>query len=263
LARSTADLELLLAVMAAPDGLEGKGWRIDLPPPRFESLVRCRVGVLRLPAWIPVERSILDAQQAVADGLARCGARVHEVDLTGHFGDLTGYYKHFLTHMQCILGGAMPPGARAKAAAKMRAFEDPFLVAVADGLEGSAALLMEMLDLSERYKQQWEAVFQDIDVLLSPVCSVNAFPHDDTFFYDRTLVVDGERHPYYRLSSIPSLASLAGLPATVFPTGRFAASGAPVGLQAMGAYLEDRTTLRFAGLVEAEIAGFVPPPGFD
>ena len=263
LARSAQDLELLIGVLAGPDGLEGKGWRMDLPPPRIESLAGCRVGVLRLPAWIPVERSITDAQQALADTLSNRGAIVRGVDLAPQFGDLTNYYRHYLTQLQCILGGATPPGARARAAAKMRTYDDPFLAAVADGLEGSAALMLEMLDAGERYKAKWEVVFRDIDVLLSPVCSVNAFPHDDSFFYDRTLLIDGASHPYYRLSSIPALASLPGLPATVFPTGRFAESGAPIGLQAMGAYLEDRTTLSFARLVEAETGGFEPPPGFD
>jgi amidase len=31
----------------------------------------------------------------------------------------------------------------------------------------------------------------------------------------------------------------------------------------MGAYLEDLTTLRFAQLMEQELGGFTPPPGFD
>ena len=213
--------------------------------------------ILQLPAWIPVEQAILDAQQVLGDVLAQSGAAVHPVDLSQHFGDLSDYYRHYLTHLQCVLGGAMPPGARAKAAAKMRTYDDPFLGAVADGLEAHASLMLEMLQASLRHRAAWETVFADVDVLLSPVCNVNAFPHDDAFFYDRQLLIDGAAHPYYRLSAIPALASLAGLPATVFPTGRFASTGAPIGLQAMGRYLDDRTVLRFARLVEAQIGGFV------
>jgi len=37
--------------------------------------------------------------------------------------------------------------------------------------------------------------------------------------------------------------------------------GLPVGLQIIGAEGEDRTTIEFAGLLVAEIGGFVPPPG--
>ncbi len=263
LTRSADDLELLMSVLAGANGLEAKAWRLELPAPRFDSLDRCRVGMLVLPDWIVVEQSIVEARQELADALARRGAAVRDVDVTAHFGDLTLYYRQYLTTLQCILGGATPPHARAKAAAKMRTYDDPFLTAVAEGLEGSAALLIEMLEAGQRHRRQWEAVFRDVDVLLSPVCNVNAFPHDDSFFYDRTLAIDGARHPYYRLSAIPSLASLAGLPVTVFPTGRRAATGAPIGLQVMGAFLEDRTTIRFAQLVEQAFGGFVPPPGFE
>jgi amidase len=263
LTRSAEDLDLLLGVLAGANGPDAKAWRLELPPPRFDSLERCRVGLLRLPAWIAVEQSILDARQELADGLGRRGAGVVDVDLSGTFGDLAQYYRHYLTSLQCVLGGATPPHARAKAAAKMRTYDDPFLGAVAEGLEGSAALLIEMLEAGRRYRGQWETVFRDIDVLLSPVCNVNAFPHDDAFFYDRVLTIDGAPYPYYRLSAIPSLASLAGLPVTVFPTGRRAASGAPIGLQVMGAFLEDRTTIQFARLLEAQFGGFVPPPGFE
>ena len=263
LARSAADLELLVGVMAGADGLERKGWRLELPAARFERLAGCRVGVLTVPDWIPIESSILDAQQHLCAALTNGGASVRSVDLSPHFGDLTDYYKDFLTQMQCILGSALPAATRVKAAAKMRGYQDAFLDAIANGLEGGAGLLLTLLETSERYKAQWERVFHDIDVLLSPTCSTSAFPHDDGYFYDRTLAINGVRTPYYRLSSLPSLASMAGLPATVFPTGSFAPTGVPIGMQVMGAYLEDRSTLRFARLIEAEIGGFTPPPGYD
>ena len=55
------------------------------------------------------------------------------------------------------------------------------------------------------------------------------------------------------------MATLTGLPATVAPIGR-SDSGLPIGLQMIGGYLEDRTTIAFAGLIEREFGGFVPPP---
>ena len=39
-------------------------------------------------------------------------------------------------------------------------------------------------------------------------------------------------------------------------------AGLPVGLQIVGPYLEDRTTLAFAALLEPELPSFTPPPGF-
>ena len=57
----------------------------------------------------------------------------------------------------------------------------------------------------------------------------------------------------------PSIATLAGRPATAIPLGRTRA-GLPIGVQVIGPYLRDRTPLRFAALLEREIGGFVPPP---
>ena len=59
-----------------------------------------------------------------------------------------------------------------------------------------------------------------------------------------------------------SVATLAGQPATAFPAG-LTRGGLPIGLQAIGPYLEDRTPIRFAGLVGAELGGFTRPCGFD
>jgi amidase len=58
----------------------------------------------------------------------------------------------------------------------------------------------------------------------------------------------------------PMWAIFAGQPATAFPAG-LSSERLPVGLQAIGPYLEDRTTLRFAQLLEREWHRFEPPPG--
>jgi amidase len=263
LARSAVDLETLLDVLCGPEGLEAKGWRLELPCARFERLRDCRLGVLRLPPWIRVEQSILEVQQWLVEQLSAMGTPVQEVDITSAFGDYSESYRHYLVLLQCLIGSELSANARQKAAAKLRAYQDSFLDAVADGLVAGAGAMLGMLESAELHKRRWESVFEDIDVLLSPVCNSNAFPHDDAFFYDRTLSVDGHAIPYYQLSALPSIASFAGLPATAFPTGRYNAAGVPIGLQVMGAYLEDRSTLRFACLIEKEIAGFTSPPGLD
>jgi amidase len=44
----------------------------------------------------------------------------------------------------------------------------------------------------------------------------------------------------------------------VAPIGR-SESGLPIGVQIIGGYMEDQTTIAFAGLIEREFGGFVPP----
>ena len=78
-----------------------------------------------------------------------------------------------------------------------------------------------------------------------------------------TLVdIDGVQHPYEDQLVYPGLATLSGQPATAFPVG-LSKEGVPVGLQAIGPYLEDLTPIRFAGLAAQEMGGYSRPPGFD
>jgi Asp-tRNA(Asn)/Glu-tRNA(Gln) amidotransferase A subunit family amidase len=53
--------------------------------------------------------------------------------------------------------------------------------------------------------------------------------------------------------------TLTGLLETAAPNGR-TETGLPIGVQIIGGFLEDRTTIAFAGLIERECGGFTPPP---
>ena len=55
------------------------------------------------------------------------------------------------------------------------------------------------------------------------------------------------------------LDQTAGEPATALPV-RVSRSGLPRGAQVIGGWMQDLTTLHFAGLLEREFGGFVPPP---
>jgi amidase len=55
------------------------------------------------------------------------------------------------------------------------------------------------------------------------------------------------------------LATLNGFAATTVPIGH-SAERLPIGMQIVAGYLDDRTTLAFAGLVEREFGGFTAPP---
>jgi len=50
--------------------------------------------------------------------------------------------------------------------------------------------------------------------------------------------------------------------ATAFPVGR-SREGLPIGLQAIGPYLEDRTPIEFAAQLAREIGGFTRPDGYE
>jgi len=98
-------------------------------------------------------------------------------------------------------------------------------------------------------------------VLVGPTTLDVAFPHQVGSFETRTLLGDDERVPYYSNIIYPMWAIFAGQPATAFPAG-LSRQGLPLGLQAIGPYLEDRTPLRFAQLLEREWQAFQRPPGY-
>jgi amidase len=95
-----------------------------------------------------------------------------------------------------------------------------------------------------------------------PVDPVPPIPHDHTEpFQARTITVDGAPRPYLDLLSWIALATMAWLPATVVPVGR-TAGGLPVGVQIVGPWLEDRTTLALGRQILALTGGFLAPPGY-
>ncbi len=109
----------------------------------------------------------------------------------------------------------------------------------------------------------WRDLFREWDVVLTPVMPTPAFPHDHSAERRaRRIHIDGADYPYDDQVVWASLATLTGLPAAAAPIER-SDSGLPIGVQIIGPYLEDRTPIAFAGLIEREFGGFMPPPGLE
>jgi amidase len=75
-------------------------------------------------------------------------------------------------------------------------------------------------------------------------------------------VVNGEKHRYFEaLSAWAGLIGMVYLPSTSAPVGR-TAGGLPVGIQVVGPYLEDRSTIDFARRLAEVVGGYQRPPGY-
>jgi amidase len=113
-------------------------------------------------------------------------------------------------------------------------------------------------------QQKWQELFREFDAVIYPAAAVPAFQHDHSEPFDaRQLDIDGKLHPYADACFIwADPASTCGLPATAVPIER-TPTGLPIGVQIIGPYLEDRTTIALAGLIEREFGGFVPPPALS
>lgn len=260
LARSAPDLELAFDAVAGPDVDEGVGWQLAIPPARHERLSDYRVALFPPFPWLPVEDEILEARETLAENLRRAGTKV-EVAQPEIFGDGRAYYALYYSLLAVVMSLGFSARTRRVEGQLSRVSRDEFVVAWGRGLRASAADYITWFARRERYRAAYRAFFHDWDILLAPVCIANAFAHLDMSvpIARRTLSINGQNVPYLRMSAYPSLATLCGQPATVFPAGQ-TRSGLPTGLQAIGPYLEDRTPLRFAQLVEQAYGGFQRPP---
>ena len=261
LARGATDLELAFDVVAGPDVGEDSAWRLDMPPARHDRLSDYRVAVMPSIEWLPVDSEIAGALNTLGEDLSRIGCEVKEIQPPA-LGDLRLHTELYYQLLNVMVTVGMPETERKRKANEARAGNDEFDEATARGLEASASEFMIMCAQREEFRQAYRDFFRDWDVLLAPITIVPAFLHTDAPMSERTLDVNGRTVSYERQIVYPAVATLCGQPATTFPVG-LTSAGLPIGLQAIGPYLEDRTPMRFAGLVGREFGGFNPPPGYE
>ena len=114
-----------------------------------------------------------------------------------------------------------------------------------------------------RLRAQWRELFRTFDAVICPIMPTPAYPHDHSPDQEaRRIMIDGKDYVYPDQLAWPGIATLPGLPATAIPLG-LSGQGLPLGVQIVGPWLEDRTPLKLAELIEREFGGFVPPPMFD
>src|SRR5262245_31553163 len=267
IARSAEDLELALSVLAGPEVGEHVAWRVELPAARHQKLAEFRVGVLPPVPWIALDDRIAAALEDVAERLARTGCTVERVQPEG-LGDWKEHYLLYRTLLVMMSSALMPEERRQQILGWYRKRDDEFVRASARGLEAPPGEYLLWMAAREQYRAAWRELFREWDVLLAPAFSTLAYSHVERPFpsdesdFDLTLTINGRPAPYFRCTFYPSVATLSGQPATAFPVGR-SRDGLPIGLQAIGPYLEDRTPIRFAALLAKEIGGFTKPEGYD
>ena len=261
LARSAADLDLALSIIAEPVVGEDVAWRLMFPPVRHSALADFRIAVLPPVPWLPVDGEILAALDDLTARLRRLGAWVEEVQPEGF--DLWQHHEAYSMLLSVIAFAHLDGDERAQVVEVLHQSSDPFANAQLVAVNATVSQFIGMHGRRERSRALFRAFFRDFDVLLAPVTITPAFPHisDQVPLLKRTLQVNGTVVPYLYLPIYAGVAAYSGLPATAFPWGR-TRRGLPIGLQAIGPYLEDRTTITFASLLERKFGGFTPPPGY-
>jgi amidase len=265
MARSAADLSLLLDVIAGPDPIEaGKAYRLELPPPRHSGLKNFRVLIIDSDSLLPTDSDVRSGIEKLADLLGKAGASVARTSpLWPDFADASRLYMRMLLS---FLGANFQAEAYANAQTGAAQLPGDDKSLRAERLRGVVLSHRDWVIADSgraRLKAQWRELFNSFDAVICPIMPTPAYVQDHSPDQEkRRIRIDGVDYPYTDQLAWPGVATLPGLPATAIPTG-FSPQGLPIGVQIVGPWLEDRTPLKLAELIEREFGGFVPPPMFD
>jgi amidase len=265
MARGAADLSLLLDVIAGPDPLEaGKAYRLELPPARHGMLKEFRILLVDSDPLLPTDTSVRASIEKLASHLEKSGVKVTRQSPL--LPDIAASSRLYMRLLMSLLGASYPPEAYARVQAAVAQLAPDDMSIGAEMLRGIPLSHREwvMADGGRTQLQaQWRGLFRNFDAVICPIMPTPAYPQDHS--PDQTLRridIDGKKYPYTDQFIWPGIATLPGLPSTAIPTG-FSPDGLPVGVQIVGPWLEDRTTIKLAELIEREFGGFKPPPMFD
>jgi len=255
-------LDLAMDILSGPDDLNKKGWKLELPLSNKKSLSEFKVAVWLHTDYGPIDQEVEEKLTEAITLLEQAGVSIdHEV-----YPDFDPEISR-QTYLM-LLNGLMAAGYPDKVLKKMDAMapdiaeDDQSYHALS--IKGCNQYHREWLKWNEMRQQlrlKWEIFFQEYDLLLCPVSPTVAYQHNHTPMEKRTIQIKGVSHAYMEQIFWAGIATVASLPTTVAPVG-LSSSGLPVGIQIVAPYLEDKSSIRFAQLMEDVVGGFTPPPNF-
>jgi amidase len=257
------DLEKALDILAAPNPEEARAYTINLPPARTTDPKQLRVAVWSDDEYCKTDSEIVAAIEAAADSLEQAGASVDRSARPAiSFEKSHVNYGHML---MAAMGSGMPDAVfdMMKDIAEQ---SDPGDISPsimqARGIASSHREWNQQMEKRAHLRAAWSRVFNDYDVLLCPSAHVTAFPHDHTpDMTARTHTVNGETRDYMDILKWAGLTLNTLLPVTATPIAT-SSEGLPIGVQVVADYLEDKTALAVAKMLEQHHRPFTPPPGF-
>ncbi len=263
MARSARDLNLGLSVLAGPAQPEAAGWQLSLPAASLRDFRGLRIGVVTNDDAAPVDGEVRSAIERLADFLESRGATV-----TRNVRPVRDTQDAFATFTRLLRSATLLHIADAdiKAAIDLAATLTPgttgYAAETAFGRSLSHRDWMRFNERRHRIKQEWTSFFDSYDILLCPASCRAASPHDQiTPRPERTVMIDGKAMPGTNDLFWAGLIGMVHLPSTTAPIG-MTSDNLPVGVQIVGSWYRDRSTIAFAELLEREYRAFVAPQAF-
>jgi amidase len=264
LARSAEDIALALSIMAGPDEIDGAGWKLSLPAPRKTKFSQLRIAVMLDDPNAEVDREVQDRVQAVADFLAKKKAKIN--DKARPDIDTTEAQRNYITLLRAATSARLTPELvkrNEEILAAMAPDDDSYLARMT---RGNLLPHRDWLKLNNRRHQmrlKWAEFFKEWDLLICPVASSAAFPHDQQGErHERLITVNNKRVPTTDQLFWAGFTGNFYLPSISAPAG-FSSDGLPIGVQIVGAQYDDRQCIELARMLEQDFQGFVPPPGYE
>jgi Asp-tRNA(Asn)/Glu-tRNA(Gln) amidotransferase A subunit family amidase len=242
MARTVRELALMLAVMAGPTPLDDSA--LAVPPGDVLGAVEradvagLRVGVSVDLGFAPVERDVREAFARALDALSDAGWAIEEVVPPSEPP------IEMWNAIACAEGYASEGPLLAEFDARMWADTADLVRA------GERITAAEYLDWQHRraaYTGAWAALFERIDLLLTPAMQLTAFP---VGILSPETIDGAPVDPFFDdwvTFCLP--ANLTGRPAACVPIG-LGDGGLPVGMQILGRRFEDAVVLGAAAAVE-------------
>jgi len=263
MARAAEDLDVALDAMAGADELDGVAWKVSLPECGAKSLRDFRVAVKLCDPNSDVEAEYVDKLQALADALAKRGAKVKEIEPAI---DTRRLHEVYILLLRAATSARLAPAdiERIKqSAAKTGVANEEYFKLMLRGMELSHREWLMLNNERHGLRRAFAAFFADWDILLTPNAASAAWPHDHAGErWTRKIAVDGKAVAVTDQLFWAGYSTVVYLPSTAGPAG-FSHAGLPLGYQAIAASGRDKTATAFSRFVEKEIVGFVPPSGYD
>lgn len=258
LARSAADLDLILPVIAGPrEGGAGPA----LAAPRRLTPQGLRVALWVDEPFAPAQAAVRAGVCRAAELLAGAGAIVSETARPAF--RLAEAYEVSALLNHAVVAYGLPVKVRSKLMAMAGSVAPGDLshsALQARGARMTPGLYQQLQARRLALKRAWARFFTQWDVVLCPPAPVVAVPHPDSAdLRNRALDIDGMSLPWLDFLVWSSLATGADLPAASAPV-MLTAQGWPSGVQIIAAQGEDRTAIAVAGMVGQLTGGIGAPP---
>ncbi len=269
LARFADDLSLGLEVVAGPNRLDGVGWRLELPAPRWDRPESIRAAVMLESPCVEQDSELTDQLAATVEALGELGVQL-DYDARPEI-DVEESFETYLTLLRAATGTEYttdeldqlrPDAARFESAERYRGRSGDYRALVGHAATISHWEWAANHRRREQHRLAWADFFSNYDVMLCPTAATAAYPHDQLGDRaDRTITVNGTEQSTIDQLFWAGWSCGVYLPGTVAPAG-LTASGLPCGLQIISGHLRDLDGIAVARIMESELGGFQAPPGY-